>query len=114
MNIEHIIAETPRDRFPEPYRSMADFALQTGLQEAINNARERVRRSYKTAIPEYYRAKSNFCCHCVLVIRSVPTLACNRTPSYVLSRRDMPLDMAYNKRVKLRVRTEIGFNHRSC
>jgi hypothetical protein len=60
------------------------------------------------------RTQSNFCCHCVLVIRSVPTLACNRTPSYVLSRRDMRLDMAYNKRVKLRVRIEIGFNHRSC
>jgi hypothetical protein len=27
VNIEHIISETPRERFPEPYASMEDFAL---------------------------------------------------------------------------------------
>jgi aspartate carbamoyltransferase regulatory subunit len=57
VNIEHIIADTPRERFPEPYRSMSDFALQTVLQGAINNAKERVRRSYKTAIPQHYRGQ---------------------------------------------------------
>jgi hypothetical protein len=55
VNIEHILAETPRDRFPEPYRSMDNYALQTVFKGAIDNAKERVRRSYKTAIPQYYR-----------------------------------------------------------
>lgn len=55
-NIEHII-EDNRERFPEPYRSMAAYALQNFLKGAIDNARERVRRNYKTAIPQYYRGK---------------------------------------------------------
>ena len=41
VNIEHIIEETPRDRFPEPYRSMPDFALQNVLTGTIDNALER-------------------------------------------------------------------------
>lgn len=55
-NVEHIIADN-KERFPEPYKSMADYALQTFLKGAIDNAIERVRRNYKTAIPQYYRGK---------------------------------------------------------
>ena len=55
-NIEHIITEN-KERFPEPYRGMDDYALQTFLKGAIDNARERVRRNYKTAIPQYYRGR---------------------------------------------------------
>lgn len=54
VNIEHIIEGTPRERFPEPYMSMDDYALQTVIRGAIDNAKERVRRSYKTAIPHFY------------------------------------------------------------
>ena len=39
------------------YRSMENYALQTVLKGAIDNARERIKRSYKTAIPQYYRAQ---------------------------------------------------------
>lgn len=54
LNTEHIIQQTPRDRFPEPYRNMTDYALQTVVKGAISNARERARRSYKAAVPQYY------------------------------------------------------------
>lgn len=54
-NIEHIITEN-KIRFPEPYCSMSDFALQTFLKGAIDNARERVKRNYKTAIPQFYKS----------------------------------------------------------
>ena len=57
VNVEHIIEETPRERFPAPYFSMDEYAIQTVLQGAISNARERVRRSYKTAIPQFYRGQ---------------------------------------------------------
>lgn len=36
---------------------MEDYALQIFLKGAIDNAKERVRRNYKTAIPQYYRGK---------------------------------------------------------
>ena len=57
LNIEHIIGGTPRDRFPEPYKSQDDYALQNVIRGAIDNAKERVRRSYKTAIPHYYMGR---------------------------------------------------------
>ncbi len=55
-NIEHIIADN-RERFPEKYKSMGEFELQTFLKGAIDNARERARRNYKTAIPQYYTGR---------------------------------------------------------
>ena len=53
-NVEHII-EDNKGRFPSPYDVMDNFQLQTFLKGAIDNARERVRRNYKTAIPQFYR-----------------------------------------------------------
>ncbi|HET6989683.1 MAG TPA: DUF3825 domain-containing protein, partial [Bacteroidia bacterium] len=53
-NIEHII-EDNNERFPEPYKSMNSYQLQTYINGAIQNAKERVKRSYKTAVPQYYR-----------------------------------------------------------
>jgi len=55
INVQHIINETPRDRFPESFRDMEDYQLQAVLTGAIENAKQRVRRNYKTAIPQYYR-----------------------------------------------------------
>src|SRR2546423_6665284 len=53
VNVEHILQEN-RDRFPEEYRSMSQYAIQCLLDGAITSARQRVRRNYKTAIPQYY------------------------------------------------------------
>jgi hypothetical protein len=55
-NVEHII-ETNRERFPSPYKEMPAYQLQIFLTGAINNARERARRNYKTAIPQFYNGK---------------------------------------------------------
>ncbi len=54
VNVEHVIADN-KDRFPEPYGTMDNYALQTFLKGAVDNALERARRNYKTAIPQYYR-----------------------------------------------------------
>ncbi|MCO6043094.1 DUF3825 domain-containing protein [Aeoliella sp. ICT_H6.2] len=56
VNIEHIIDENKK-RFPPPFNTMDTHALQTFLKGAIDNAKERVRRNYKTAIPQYYKGK---------------------------------------------------------
>lgn len=55
-NVEHIIEEN-RERFPAPYNAMESYALQTFLKGAMDNAKERVLRNYKTAIPQYYRGR---------------------------------------------------------
>jgi hypothetical protein len=56
VNVDHIIGEN-RERFPEPYRSHDDHTLQMLLTGAIENAKKRVRRSYKAAVPQYYRGR---------------------------------------------------------
>ncbi|MFN8616103.1 MAG: DUF3825 domain-containing protein [Dehalococcoidia bacterium] len=56
VNVEHIVLEN-KERFPAPYNTMPDYQLQTFLNGAIANAKERVRRNYKTAIPQYYRGR---------------------------------------------------------
>lgn len=56
VNTQHIITEN-RERFPEPFQSMDDYALGVILKGAIDNAKERVRRNYKVAVPQYYRGQ---------------------------------------------------------
>lgn len=55
-NVDHIILDN-RERFPAAYSAMNDYQLQTFLVGAIENAKKRVRRNYKTAIPQYYRGR---------------------------------------------------------
>ncbi|GIW91508.1 MAG: hypothetical protein KatS3mg109_1940 [Pirellulaceae bacterium] len=98
VNIQHIISETPRERFPEPYRSMQDYALLTVLKGAIDNAKERVRRSYKTAIPQFYRG----CVQLLLPLclsspqRADLALVVERHSTFYRASTCLTLDMAYN------------------
>ena len=98
VNIEHIITETPRERFPEPYMSMADFALQTVLKGSIENARERVRRSYKTGIPQYYQGRVQLLLPLCLMKPQKADLALvvERYPAFYRAATCLTLDMAYN------------------
>jgi hypothetical protein len=98
VNVEHIIAETPRDRFPEPYRSMDDFALQTVLNGAIDNAKQRIRRSYKTAIPQYYRGQVQLLFPLCLSNprRADLALVIERHATFYRAATCLTLDMAYN------------------
>ena len=53
VNIDHII-EGNKARFPAPYDSMETFALRNFMNGALDAAKIRVRRNYKTAIPQYH------------------------------------------------------------
>lgn len=98
INIEHIISETPRERFPEPYRTMEDYALQTVLKGAIDNAKERVRRSYKTAIPQFYKGKVQLLLPLCLSSpqRADLALVVERHSTFYRASTCLTLDMAYN------------------
>ena len=56
INVEHII-EDHKERFPEPYKDMDNFPLQNALNGAVEIAKGRVKRNYKTAIPQYYQSR---------------------------------------------------------
>lgn len=55
-NINHII-EDNIDRFPQQLQKMDSHLLGSLLEGTINDAKRRVRRNYKTAIPQYYNGK---------------------------------------------------------
>lgn len=98
INVEHIIVETPRERFPEPYASMENYALQIVLKGAIENARERIKRSYKTAIPQYYQSRIQFLLPLCLTKPQVADLALvvERHAAFYRAATCLTLDMAYN------------------
>jgi len=97
VNVEHIIEEN-KDRFPEPYRSMDPYALQTFLKGAIDNAKERVRRSYKTAIPQYYKGQIQLLLPLCLgnPRKADLALVVERHQTFFRASTCLTLDMAYN------------------
>lgn len=97
VNVEHIIEEN-KTRFPEPYGSMDNFALQTFLKGAIDNAKERVRRSYKTAIPQYYRNQVQLLLPLCFghAQRADLALVVERHSTFYRASTCLTLDMAYN------------------
>lgn len=96
-NIEHIIRDN-KERFPEPYCHMDNYALQTFLSGAINNAKERVKRNYKAAIPQYYRGRVQLLLPlCISSPRSADlALAVERHEGFYRASTCLTLDMAYN------------------
>ena len=96
-NIEHIIADN-KMRFPLPYSAMDDYALQTFLKGAIDNAKERIRRNYKTAIPQYYRGKVQLLLPLCLgnPQRADLALVAEDHGSFYRASTCLTLDMAYN------------------
>ncbi|MEW6530382.1 MAG: DUF3825 domain-containing protein [Thermodesulfobacteriota bacterium] len=98
VNVEHIISETPRERFTERYRSMEDYELQIVLTGAIDNAKERVSRSYKTAIPQYYRGQIQLLLPLCLSDprRADLALVVEKHSTFYWASTCLTLDMAYN------------------
>lgn len=96
-NIEHIITDN-KDRFPEPYNNMDNYALQTFLKGAIDNARERVKRNYKTAIPQYYRGRIQLLLPLCITNANTADLALVVEDHHTFYRAStcITLDMAYN------------------
>lgn len=97
VNVEHII-EDSKERFPEPYRSMDNFGLQTFLKGAIDNAKERVRRNYKTAIPQYYKGQVQLLLPLCFSNpqRADLALVVERHSTFYRASTCLTLDMAYN------------------
>lgn len=97
VNVEHIIEEN-KERFPEPYGSMEAYALQTFLKGAIDNAKERVRRSYKTAIPQYYKGQIQLLLPLCLgnPRKADLALVVEKHQTFYRAATCLTLDMAYN------------------
>ena len=56
LNINHIIDDN-LSRFPASYQTMDKYQVGTILQGTIDDAKRRIRRNYKTAVPQFYNGK---------------------------------------------------------
>jgi Domain of unknown function (DUF3825) len=56
VNIDHII-EDNMDRFPQKMVDMGSYQLGLLLAGTIEDSKERVKRNYKTAVPQYFKGK---------------------------------------------------------
>lgn len=73
-NIDHII-EDNKHRFPYPFNNYENHILSNILHGTIEDAKRRVRRNYKTAIPQYYREKLQLLLPLCLQTKAVADLA---------------------------------------
>ena len=53
VNVEHIIQDN-KARFLEPFSSMSDYQLQLIVDGSVKAAKDRLRRNYKIAVPQYF------------------------------------------------------------
>ena len=53
VNIEHIIQDN-KHRFPSPYNTMDDYVLQNYIKGCIESVKEKLKRNYKIAVPQYF------------------------------------------------------------
>ncbi len=97
VNVEHIIADN-LDRFPEALRPMNPYGLQNLVKGAIDSAVERVKRNYKTAIPQYYQGTIQLLLPLTLVdpTRADLALVAERFSGFYRASTCLTLDMAYN------------------
>ncbi|MEB3767554.1 DUF3825 domain-containing protein [Acinetobacter sp. MD2] len=97
VNVEHIVADN-KERFPDNVKSFPEFALQNLLKGAIDSAKERAKRNYKTAIPQYYQGAIQLLLPLSLTDPKIADLALvveNHGDFYRAST-CLTLDMAYN------------------
>ncbi len=97
VNVDHIIEEN-RVRFPAPYNTMELFALRNFLSGALEAVKIRVRRNYKTAIPQYYNGRMQLLLPVCLSSPSIAdlALAIERYQDHYRASTCLTLNMAYN------------------
>ena len=97
VNVEHIISDN-KDRLPDPYRNMDDFVLQNFIIGAIENAKQRVRRNYKAAVPQFYQGRIQMLLPLCLSNpqRADLAIVVDRFPNFYRASTCLTLDMAYN------------------
>lgn len=97
VNVEHIVADN-LGRFPPALQGMNQFGLQNLIKGAIDSAKERVRRNYKIAIPQYYQGQVQLLLPLSLTdpARADLALVVDRFPDFYRAATCLTLDMAYN------------------
>jgi cold shock CspA family protein len=96
VDVNHILRENIH-RFPEDLRNNL-YSLQGALNNAIELAKKRVARNYKTAIPQFYRGSLQLLLPLCLKTPAAADLALvvSKENNVYRASTVLPLDMAYN------------------
>lgn len=97
INVEHMVADN-KSRFPVDLQQMNAYGLQNIVKGAIDSAIERVKRNYKTAIPQYYQGSIQLLLPLSLTDPSKADLALvvEKFSDFYRASTCLTLDMAYN------------------
>jgi hypothetical protein len=96
VDVDHVIGDN-KGRFPAELRG-SEYAMRSALDGAISAAKRRVRRNYKTAIPQFYRGSLQLLLPLCLVRPEAADLALVVAKENQVYRSStvLTLDMAYN------------------
>jgi cold shock CspA family protein len=96
VDIDHVIGDN-RDRFPAEIQNN-DFAIRSALDGAVSAAKRRVRRNYKTAIPQFHMGRLQLLLPLCMVQpdRADLALVAARENQVYRASTVLTLDMAYN------------------
>jgi hypothetical protein len=97
VNIEHVVSENLA-RFPAGLQSRNAFELQNLVKGAIDSAIQRVKRNYKTAVPQYYQGSVQLLLPLALTdpTRADLALVVEKFADFYRAATCLTLDMAYN------------------
>ena len=97
LNIDHIIVDN-KTRFPAPFNDMDNYQLTILMQGAIEDSKKRIRRNYKTAIPQFYKGKIQLLIPLCLKSKGQADLALviEKENNIYRAATCLTLDMAYN------------------
>jgi hypothetical protein len=96
-NIEHIILDN-KFRFPESLRNIDDHQLNALFLGTIEDAKRRIKRNYKTAIPQFYKGKLQLLLPLCLITKTKADLALvvDKINNVYRASTCLTLDMAIN------------------
>jgi cold shock CspA family protein len=96
-DFEHIVDDR-EDRFPDSFKSLSDDQIMERLRSAIDSALKRVKRNYKTAIPQFYHGGIQLLLPLCLEQPEKADLALvvSRENEIYRANTILPLDWAYN------------------
>lgn len=97
LKYEHILRDREL-RFPEPLRNLPDSLIKDLLDQGLEKARRRVRRNYKTAVPQYYNGKLQLLLPLCLLSQEKAdlALAVEKEEKRYISRTVLKLEWAYS------------------
>jgi hypothetical protein len=98
INVEHIIVDN-FDRFPLELRTLLGiFGIQNLTKGALDTVKERVKRNYKTAVPQYYNGSMQLLLPLCLInpARADVALVVERLADCYRASTILPLRWAYN------------------